>query len=221
MALLTGRTLVVVDIETTGFEPQKGDEVVEVACVVVENGATAGEWSSLVRPSRPIPKDASAIHGITDDMTASAPAAADVAAALRARCGDHFLAFHNAMFDLAFLRALLRGAGQPPLLSPVLDTLGLARGLFGPGGNSLGSLARKLALPFETSHRALGDARTTSRALPLLAEQWEKERGASSLEELAAASLDQVRLTRRTRPGFMAGGAPPGPAPGPFAGLPG
>ena len=73
MALLTGRTLVVVDIETTGFEPQKGDEVVEVACVVVENGATAGEWSSLVRPSRPIPKDASAIHGITDDMTASAP----------------------------------------------------------------------------------------------------------------------------------------------------
>ena len=109
---------------------------------MVEDGAMAEEWSSLIRPARPIPPGATAVHGITDAMTAAAPAAAQVAAELRTRCADHALAFHNAEFDLPFLRALLRGAGQPPLMAPVVDTLGLARGLFGSGGNSLASLAR-------------------------------------------------------------------------------
>jgi len=73
------------------------------------------------------------------------------------------LIFHNASFDLPFLIALLRQAGQPPLLNPIIDTLGLARGLGGPGGNSLGGLAARLGLPVETKHRALGDALTTAR----------------------------------------------------------
>jgi DNA polymerase-3 subunit epsilon len=163
------------------------------------------EWSSLVRPGRPIPREASAVHGITNAMTAGAPGPAEIAGRLRERCAAHPLVFHNAEFDLPFLRALLRGAGQPPLVAPVIDTLGLARGLFGPGGNSLGVLARRLALPPEPPHRALGDARTTARAAVILIERWERERGATSLDEVAAASLDQMRLMRRPR-----GAAPPG-----------
>ena len=206
MSLLTGRALVVVDTETTGFDPQHGHELVEVATVTLADGAITAEWSSLVRPGRPIPPEASTIHGITDAMTSSAPAPAEIAVRLRASVAEHFLVFHNACFDLPFLRALLRGAGQRPLLAPVLDTLGLARGLFGPGGNSLAALARRLGLPDETAHRALADARTTARALPLLIDRWERERGAASLEELAAASIDQVRLTRSARPATRTGG---------------
>lgn len=204
MPLLAGRTIVVLDTETTGFDPRQGHELVEVARVTVVDGVIRDEWSSLVRPARPIPAEASAIHGITDAMTANAPPPADVAAQLRAGCGDHPLAFHNAPFDLPFLGALLRGAGQPLFDGVVLDTLGLARGLFGSGGNSLSALARRLALPPEAAHRALGDARTTARAMLILVERWERERGATSLEEVAAASLDQVRLTRRSRPGAPA-----------------
>ena len=102
-----------------------------------------------------------------------------------------------APFDLPFISSFMRAAGAPPLWNPVVDTLGLARGLFGPGSNSLGALAAKLALPPEPRHRALGDAITTARLFLLLAERWEREKGARSLAELAAASQDMMRLTGR------------------------
>ncbi|HTK32740.1 MAG TPA: 3'-5' exonuclease [Candidatus Saccharimonadaceae bacterium] len=197
MALLEGHTVEVLDTETTGFDPAQGHELIEVARVTLASGAIAGEWSSLVRPARAIPRDASAVHGITDAMVAGASGPSEVGRALREGCGDRTLVFHNARFDLPFLAALLRGAGQPPFSAPVVDTLGLARGLFGSGGNSLDSLARKLDLPFETSHRALGDARTTARLFPPLVERWEREKAVRSLDELAAASQDVVRLTGR------------------------
>lgn len=201
MSLLSGRRVIVLDTETTGFDPAQGHELVEIASVAVEDGALAAEWGSLIRPARPIPPGATAVHGITDAMTAAAPYASQIAPELRCRCADHPLAFHNAEFDLPFVRALLRGAGQPPLTAPVIDTLGLARGLFGSGGNTLGALALKLGLPPESAHRALPDARTSARVLIELAARWERERNVTSLDELAAISQDHLRLTRRTRPG--------------------
>ena len=135
------------------------------------------------------------MHGITDAMVAQAPSAASVAAELRARCGESPLIFHNAPFDLPFLIVLLRETGQPPILNPIVDTLGLARGLGGPGGNSLGALATRFGLPKEPAHRALGDALTTAGLFLALAERWQRERGVTSLAELAAVSQDVMRQT--------------------------
>ena len=193
MSLLSGERAMVVDTETTGLDPAGGDELVEVATVAVAEATLGETWSSLLRPARPIPAEAAAVHGITDAVVADAPPAAGVAAELRRRCGDLPLVFHNAAFDLPFLRALLKQAGQPPLYNPVIDTLGLARGLEGTGGNSLGALAERLGLPREVQHRALGDARTTARLFLLLSGRWEQERGVRTLNELAAASQDVLR----------------------------
>ena len=195
MSLLSGHQIIVVDTETTGMSPFEGHEVVEVATATVANAALGETWSSLVRSGRAIPADASAVHGITDAMVADAPPPAPVAAELRRRCGDLPLVFHNASFDLPFLIILLRQAGQPPLLNPVVDTLGLARGLDEPGGNSLGVLAARAGLPRETQHRALGDALTTARLFLALSGRWETERGVRTLAELAAVSQDMMRLT--------------------------
>lgn len=197
MSLLSGTRLVAVDTETTGLDPSAGHELVEVACVTIADGAIGETWSSLVRPARPIPADAARVHGITDAMVAGAPAPPDVAAGLARACGDTALVFHNASFDLPFLAALLRAGGRPPLVNPVVDTLGLARGVLQVGEHSLGALARRLDLPPEPAHRAAGDARTTARLFVLLAERWERERGVRSIAELAAASQDVVRITRR------------------------
>lgn len=197
MSLLTHERLVVLDTETTGFDPTQGHVLIEVARVEINGGSLGGTWSSLVRPGRPIPPDATAVHGITDAMVAKAPTAAELGAELMASIADRPLVFHNAPFDLPFLNALLRAHGGGPLLNPVLDTLGLARGLFGSGGNSLSALARRLNLPAEPAHRALGDALTTARAFLVLAERWERERGVRSVSELAAASQDVVRRTAR------------------------
>jgi len=78
-----------------------------------------------------------------------------------------------------------------------VDTLGLARGLFGTGSNSLGALATKLQLPAETAHRALGDTRTTARLFVELAGRWERDKGVRSVLELAALSQDVMRATAR------------------------
>jgi DNA polymerase III subunit epsilon len=197
MPLLSTERIVVVDTETTGMSPAEGHALVEVATVVLENGAVGETWSSLVRPGRPIPPDASAVHGITDAMVARAPEPSQVAAELRRRCGDHVLGFHNYPFDLPFVVALMRAGRQPPLTGPIVDTLGLARGLGGEGGNSLQNLRARYALPTEAPHRALGDALTTARLLIVLADRWEREKGTRSPMELAAASLDVLRPARR------------------------
>jgi len=197
MPILAGARASVLDTETTGMSPATGAALVEIARVEIEDGALRDAWSSLVRPGRPIPPDAVAVHGITDAMVAEAPTPAEIGARLRERVDDRTLVFHNASFDLPFLVTLLRDSGQPPLLNPIVDTLGLARGLFGAGSNSLGQLAERMGLPAETAHRALGDARTTARVFLTLAARWESERGIRSLAELAAVSQDVMRTSHR------------------------
>lgn len=197
MSLLSGVTLFAIDTETTGMSPANGDRVVEVAAVCIRDGALAQEYSSLVQPGRAIPADATRVHGITDAMVAQAPTPAGVARTLRETCAGLPLVFHNAPFDLPFLRALFSDGGQPQLDGPIIDTLGLARGLGGVGGNALGVLAQRMGLPPETAHRALGDTRTTARLFLRLAETWERDKGIRSLDELAAVSIDVMRTTAR------------------------
>lgn len=172
----------------------------------IVDGVPEQGWSSLVRPTRPIPREASDIHHITDEMVRDAPEPATVAAIVSRECGSWPLVFHNATFDLPFIAALLRAGGCPPLGSPVIDTLGLARGAPDPGGgapglgeHSLGALARRFKLPLEAAHRAAGDARTTARVFGELALLWERGSAAHSVAELAAESQDVVRRTRRER----------------------
>ena len=172
----------------------------------IVDGVPEPGWSSLVRPARPIPREASDIHHITDEMVRDAPERAAVAAIVSRECGRWPLVLHNAPFDLPFIATLLRAGGCPPLGNPVIDTLGLARGAPDPDGgapglgeHSLGALARRFQLPIETAHRAAGDARTTARVFAELARLWERGNAAHSVAELAAESQDVVRRTRRER----------------------
>jgi DNA polymerase III epsilon subunit-like protein len=198
-AALAGRRLAVVDLETGGWSVAEGHGVIEVARVVVEDGAIVETWSSLVRSPRPVSAGALAVTGITEADLAAAPEAAAVAPALRAAVAGLPLAFHNAAFDLPFLQTFLADAGQPPLHAPVLDTLGLARGLFGGGTNDLPTLTAALGVAEPRAHRAADDARATARTLIALAARWELERGVRTLAELAAASQDALRAGTRRR----------------------
>ena len=203
MALLAGTRAIALDTETTGMNPATGATLVEVAWVMITDGAPVAEtlpgarWSSLVHPGQPIPRDATEVHHITDAMVADAPPPAAIAPPLRAACADLPLVMHNAPFDLPFLQDLMRRTGQKPLDNVVVDTLGLARGLFEGGGNSLGALAARFAVRFETAQRALGDALATAELLGRLAERWERDFEVRSLAELAAASQDVMRRTAR------------------------
>lgn len=186
---------VVLDTETTGFEVPKGHRLLEVAMVQVRANVLAEDWSTLVNPGRGIPIDATRVHGITNEMVATAPFPESVGNGLRFLLGEQPLCFHNAPFDLPFMQQFFSDAGAEQLKAPVIDTLGLARNVYGTGKNSLGDLNARLNQPSETAHRALGDARMTARVLILLAGWHERERGIRSLVELAALSQDVVRRT--------------------------
>jgi DNA polymerase-3 subunit alpha (Gram-positive type) len=192
MPILAGHELRVIDVETTGLFPD-GHRILEVASVRLDDGLVGEAWSSFVRPDRRIPAEATAVHGITAEMVRAAPRADAVAAALAAEIGDRPLVFHHARFDVPFLRALMREGGRPPLTQPVIDTLGLARGLDPRGGHSLGRLAQRYGIQRMERHRALPDATTTALLLVVLAERWERDRGIRSLMELAAVSQDVLR----------------------------
>lgn len=197
--LLSGERIVALDVETTGWNP-KADAIIELARVDLVDGRVGESWSSLVKSRGPVPAEVTGVHGITDAMLAGAPEPAAVVGPFREGCGDAVLAIHNAWFDLAFVNRLLRRQGTPPLYNRVIDTLGLARGLFGSGGNTLGELALRLGIPLDQAHRALPDARATAELLLALAPRWEAERRVRSVSELAALSQDAIRLTRRRTP---------------------
>ncbi len=206
MGLFDGARLAALDTETTGFDPKLGHRIVEVACVPIDDGRVGEPWSALVDPGCPIPPDAARVHGITNDMVRGRPRAAEIAAALEARCAGRILVLHNAAFDVPFLRGDFRlplfdgllAETDLPLFGPrLIDTLGLARGLFGVGGNGLGELARRLGVPPGTAHRAAGDALTTARLLLALGERWEREKGVRTLDELAAESRKGLLLAGR------------------------
>jgi DNA polymerase-3 subunit epsilon len=165
--VLADLTLVVVDVETTGWLHEQA-ELTEIGAVRLTGGQLTGEFSSLVRPAGPIPADITTLTGITDAMVGRAPLAAPALRAFLAFAGDCVLVAHNAPFDIGFLTAACAAAGiaWPPVA--VLDTAVLARLLLGPDDVPdcrLGTLADFFAAGTAPCHRALADAKATADVL--------------------------------------------------------
>ena len=94
---------VVFDLETTGTSAVN-DAVIEISAILVQNGRTADEFSTLVNPERPIPYHASKVNHIYDDMVAQAPLFEKALADFDAFIGDRILVGHNIhTFDMRFL----------------------------------------------------------------------------------------------------------------------
>lgn len=92
----------VIDIETTGTDPEH-DAIMEIASVdMVRGGGITNAIDTLVRANRPIPPAASAVHHIIDDDTQEAPLLADVIDRFR---GADFYVAHNCSFEQSFFEA--------------------------------------------------------------------------------------------------------------------
>jgi DNA polymerase III subunit epsilon len=164
---LADLSLVVVDVETTGWLAEQG-EITEVGAVRLTGGQVTGEFSSLARPRLPIPADITALTGITNDMVGRAPEPAAVLRAFLAFASDCVLVAHNAPFDLAFLTAACASCDIAWPSAAVLDTAVLARLLLGPDDVPdcrLSTLAEYFAATTTPCHRALADAKATADVL--------------------------------------------------------
>ncbi|WP_298127063.1 DNA polymerase III subunit epsilon [Brevundimonas sp.] len=154
---------IVLDTETTGFDPKTGDRLIEIGCVEIDDLLPTGRtFHRLVNPERSIPAGAIAVHGITDDKVRSAPRFREIVADLMEFVGDAPVIAHNAAFDRAFVDWECGLCGQPPIATDRwIDTLALAQTRFPGMANSLDALCRrfKISLTERSLHGALIDAR--------------------------------------------------------------
>ncbi|HEV7447651.1 MAG TPA: exonuclease domain-containing protein [Steroidobacteraceae bacterium] len=97
-----GLLIRVIDIETTGIDPAT-DAIIEIASIdKVRDGGIINAMDTLVRPGRPIPSGASAVHHIVDEDVQNAPALTEVID--RFRGADYYVA-HNSEFESSFFAA--------------------------------------------------------------------------------------------------------------------
>lgn len=203
----SGGHWVVVDLETTGLGA--GAEITEIGAVRVRDGAVVDEFSSLVKPSRPIPPFITSLTGITPAMVADADPIASVLERFMEWSGlgasdSPVIVAHNASFDVGFLRRAARTCARPWPRVRVVDTLALARlALPRPlvRNHKLGTVASYFGTTTVPEHRALGDARATAEILlgfiDLLAVT-----GATDVEDLIVLT-DQAPARRPSTPDFV------------------
>ncbi len=153
---------IVLDTETTGLDPLRGDRLVEIGCIELLNRIPSGQtFHRYVNPQRDVPEEAFKVHGLSAQFLADKPLFADVCDDLLAFIGDAPLIIHNASFDIAFINAELDRCGKGALARErLIDTLTLARRKFVGVRNSLDDLCARYGIDNSkrTKHGALLDA---------------------------------------------------------------
>lgn len=152
---------IVMDTETTGFDPASGDRIVEIGAVELFNHMPTGEvYHQYINPQRDMPEGAFAIHGLSAEFLSDKPLFTDVAQAFLDFVGDSKLVIHNAAFDMKFINAELKLVDRPELpWAQALDTLAIARKKFPGAQNSLDALCRRFGIQTERElHGALLDS---------------------------------------------------------------
>jgi len=153
---------IVLDTETTGFEPSEGHRLVEIGCVEIINKIpTKNVYHQYINPERDMPAEAERVHGLSEDFLSKKPLVAEVIGDFIDFIGDAPLVIHNAEFDMKFLNAELKTCGFVMLpMSRSIDTLRMAREKFPGSPANLDALCRRFGIDNSdrTFHGALLDA---------------------------------------------------------------
>lgn len=139
---------IVLDTETTGLDPRKGDRLIEIGCIELINRIPTGrEYHVFINPERDVPAEAERVHGISTAFLADKPVFKDVFKDFLAFVADDALVIHNAQFDMGFLNFELERVRAPALsFDRVVDTLALARRKHPAGPNTLDALCKRYGI---------------------------------------------------------------------------
>jgi DNA polymerase-3 subunit epsilon len=156
---------IVLDTETTGFEPSMGHRMVELACLEIDDFVPTGRsFHVYIDPDRDMPIEAERVHGLSGAFLRGKPRFEhpDVVEKFLAFIGDAPMVAHNAQFDRNFINHELALCDRAPLgASRFVDTLDLAKTRFPGMHNSLDALCKrfKISLSEREKHGALVDAK--------------------------------------------------------------
>jgi DNA polymerase-3 subunit epsilon len=157
---------VVFDLETTGFNPYNGDEILSFGAVPVEGQHVYEDiqFYSLVNPNKSIPREIQLLTRITDAMALDAPELIVVLHDFFAFVQKHILIAHGTGHDKQFLNAALWKTSKINLTHRVLDTMMVAKWLH-PDMKTydLDRLLDKYEVPVTIRHHALEDSIMTAK----------------------------------------------------------
>jgi DNA polymerase-3 subunit epsilon len=153
---------IVLDTETTGLDPLRGDRLVEIGCVEMFNRMPTGQtFHRYINPERDMPQEAFAVHGLSREFLADKPLFAEVVEDFLEFIAGDPLVIHNASFDISFINAELDRISRPSVARDrLVDTLLLARRKHPGVSNRLDDLCSRYAIDNSrrTKHGALLDA---------------------------------------------------------------
>lgn len=171
--------LAVADFETTSVDPLTCAPV-SVAVVRFHRGEEVVSFSSLLNPGCAIPAEATAIHGITDEMVSGATTLAHVLSDIASVAHNALPVAYNSAFDRTILHRFVEAA--PPgtqgralkvamfdpaqeWVCPLVIVRGLDRFVSGKGRHRLETTCARWNVSMGTAHDALTDARAAGRLL--------------------------------------------------------
>lgn len=167
--LMDTEQVTVLDIETTGFSPEKHSEIIEIGAVKldIDAGKILGVFSQLIRPSEvfSIPARITELTTIDWAQVADKPFIEDVLPAFGAFLGDAPIVAHNASFDWPrFLIPAFQSVGLHATNEAICSML-LAKALYperGRSGYNLESLCNMYGVSMVGHHRACVDCKWTA-----------------------------------------------------------
>ena len=153
----------VMDTETTGLDPLKGDRIIEVGIVEMINRKLTGEKLHVyINPERGMDEVVIRIHGISEAFLADKPTFDKVAKDLYDFMDGAEIIAHNATFDMNFLNMEFDKVGLTDFTQrvTVTDSLILAKQQYPGQKNTLDALVRRLDVGKQdrTFHGALLDS---------------------------------------------------------------
>ena len=162
------------DTETTGIGLY--DLVVEVGIVDLDGNVL---YNNLINPGRPIPKDSSKVHGITDDMVSDAPSLITAWSEIEDILHDRAIGMYNAEFDYRLMKQSVEHAGLSWSIQRtafcVMNMFAAWYGEWNRRANNFRSQKLEFAGKFcgidlPNNHHAIDDAKLTAALLKYLAE---------------------------------------------------
>jgi len=156
---------VAIDLETTGLNPYK-HEIIEIGAVAYSLQGLGADFSILIKPERKMDPKARAVHQITaEELESKAVPLSQGIAAFMEFVPEGSWVFHNAPFDLAFLKQSFAAVKMAWPNRSYYDHLQLSRKLRPErASHSLEAIKKELGIDTGKAHRALADARATALA---------------------------------------------------------
>lgn len=187
--------LIVIDFETTGLSPCRGDRATEVAAVLIEGGKVTDRYQSLMNSGVRVPRHIEYLTGITNEMLLDAPSSESVMNEVFSFAGDTLVVAHNASFDCRFWESELSRIGKNRKQEFACSMLISRRVFPNAPSHKLGALVEYANLPITGRfHRALADAEMTASLMLKIEEELTVRKGVQQVTHKLLLGLQRTPI---------------------------